>query len=147
MDGRVAVLHRDARGPLWARLFDGRSLRAGAAGIDLPATVTGRVAAVDDTDPTDLRLAVDSDTDLTRGDLVGRVIHVETAGVADGSYRIERVIDARTLGLGPFSAIEGYVDPQDDAAGWRYVLRPGAAFRVPHSGAWGRPDAPTPGNR
>ena len=137
MDGRVGFCRFEADRPVAQVLIEGTALRAGEVELKLPAAaVRGRLTGWDDGNVENTLLKLD--TPLPESTLAGEYIIFDNAERSDASYRIESVVDARTVGIGSNSLVERFVDEKDYGKGFIYTIAEGDAFIIPLSASWER---------
>jgi hypothetical protein len=118
LDGRVALTR-----------FDGDAVVQRVEIDPTDLAIAGELAAFDDANPVDIRLTL-SDALPPRDDLVGRYIIFDNDERSDASYRIERIIDERTIAIGTQSLVERFVDRLDYSKGVVYTVKPGDGYRI-----------------
>ena len=138
MDGRIGFVRFDATGPALARLFEGRSLEAGAARIALPrAAITGKLARFDMSDVANTRLILDAD--LPDMALAGKAVLVANQERSDAQLPHRQ---ARRRAHAQQSAAPRWWNASRT---WRTTARASSTtspqatpFRIPLNGAWER---------
>jgi len=135
LNGRVGFVRYRADRPVLAALIDGTSLSGRDVRLRLPAAAaTGRLAGWDDSDPADVRLRFA--LPVRREGIEGKYIIFQNRERSDACYRIERVIDARTVSIGANSLVERFKDPRDYSKGVVTTIAPRDPFRVPLAAVW-----------
>ncbi len=110
------------------RLVGGTLLRAGETTITSPvARYEGTITAVDVGDPADNRVTLEPA--LPAAGLVGDTIHFLNSLPEDTSYEI-KAVRGNVLSTGDITLIQGFKNPQDFAAGYKYFVNPGERWRV-----------------
>jgi oligo-alginate lyase len=134
MNGRVAVARFAGDVLQKAVLIEGVKLTAGGQTLAQPrAAITGHLAASDESDPTNTLLKLDAD--MPAEGMVGKHILFANRERSDASYRIVKVVDARTISIGQNSLAERLKDG-NYAHGVINTIAVGDAFRIPMSVAW-----------
>ena len=137
LNGRIGFVRYDREQPILAALVEGTSLSGRDVHLRLPApAVAGRLAGWDDSNPSDVRLRFA--TPIRREGIQGKYVIFDNRERSDASYRIERVIDNRTVSIGCNSLVERFRDPSDYSKGVITTIAPGDSFRIPLSAVWRR---------
>ena len=136
MKGRVGFSRFRGEEAELACLIEGRELTAGGAELSLPAAaVTGTLAGWDDSDPAGTLLKLDGPLPDAQA-VEGKYIIFANKERSDASYRIVKVVDARTVSIGANSLIERFKDPGDYKKGVVHTIAPGDRFRIALSAKW-----------
>lgn len=114
-----------------------REIRAGAHKLSLNDGVfSGQLKGYDDSDPHNVLLHL---SELVTDEVVGSYIIFDNREVADGSYRIESIVNERTVNIGQMPLYERLVNPNNFSAGVIYNLQAGEYYSIPRSIKWRRP--------
>jgi hypothetical protein len=135
LTGRVGWVRFEQGQPVAQSLIAGTTLTAGPAQLTLPVgQITGQLTGWDDTDPANIILKTDAETD--NRELAGRYVIFDNSERTDASYRIVSLPGGGQLGIGSSSLVERFVDRFDYSQGLIYNLAPGDNFIIPLTATW-----------
>ena len=138
MAGRVGLGRFVGEQVVKACLVEGTLLAAKSMRLNLPkASIAGRIVGWDESDSMNTLLKLNTPVS---SEALGKYIVIDNSERSDASYRIEEVVNERTVSIGSNSLVERFRNKNDYSKGVIYNIAKGDRFRIPLSKSYECPE-------